>query len=240
MYHTRDYRSFFKGQGLEFYEVIIKETDLMIGTPVRLYDEALAEINSIRTILENYIQSNPIFLKSLKPLYESDNSPTIIKRMCSAARAAGVGPMAAVAGAVSDAVGNQLLKFCDEVIIENGGDIFIKTMNTRKVGVFAGSSVLSNKISIVIEPEMTPVGICTSSGTVGHSLSFGLADAVVVVSKDTCLADAAATAICNRVSKPSDIEGALKFAESIKGVDGVLVIIGDVIAVQGEVMLAKG
>jgi ApbE superfamily uncharacterized protein (UPF0280 family) len=145
--------------------------------------------------------------------------------------------MAAVAGAIAEMVGMELLQYSDEVIVENGGDIFIKTNVPRKVGIYAGNSPLSGKIAIKIYPEETPAGICTSSGTVGHSLSFGKADAVVVVSRDAFLADAVATAVGNRVKNPSGIKDAVDFAAGIDSVEGVLVIIGDKLGAWGKIEL---
>ncbi len=227
-----------KSKDLVFYEVILKETDLMIGTPVKLYTQALEAVKTVRCQIEEYISKRPEFLKSLTPLEDDPSAVPVIRKMLLASEKAGVGPMAAVAGAVSEEVGNVLLEFCDNVIIENGGDIFIKSTKVRKAGVFAGNSPLSEKIAVVIEPDNTPMGICTSSGTVGHSLSFGKADAVCVAAVAAALADAAATAICNRVSAPSDFEAALDFADSIKGLEGVLIIIGDAFTAKGNIRLA--
>lgn len=159
--------------------------------------------------------------------------------MAEAALKAGVGPMAAVAGATAEYVGRDLLKSSAEVIVENGGDIFIKTLESRKMGIYAGRSALSEKIALTIHPDQTPLGVCTSSGTVGHSVSFGRADAVVILSKDTSLADAVATSVGNRVKTAKDIEDALAFAQTISGVDGVVVIIDDKIGMWGEVEITE-
>ena len=128
--------------------------------------------------------------------------------------------------------------FCNEIIIENGEGL-LKTDRVRKVGIFAGQSPLSEKVKIEIQPDRTPIGICTSSGTVGHSLSFGKADAVVIISRDTFLADAAATAVCNRIQTDRDFENALKYAMSIKGVEGVVAILNDKMAIRGDVTLCS-
>ena len=82
-----------------------------------------------------------------------------------------------------------------------------------------------------------PLGLCTSSGTIGHSLSFGLADAVVILSKSAILADAAATAVGNRVKDKKDLEKAAAFAGSIKGVLGGVIIIKNTLISWGEVEL---
>ena len=147
--------------------------------------------------------------------------------------------MAAVAGAMAECVGMELIALSPEIIVENGGDIFLKSLKKRLIGVYAGESPLTKKIALHIEPEETPLGICTSSGTVGHSLSFGRADAVIVLSPSTPLADAAATAIANLVKEPRDIPGAIKFAEGIGGLKGAVLIKGDIIGLWGEVKIVQ-
>jgi ApbE superfamily uncharacterized protein (UPF0280 family) len=147
--------------------------------------------------------------------------------------------MAAVAGAIAEAVGKDLLAHTPEVIVENGGDIFMKILRPRLVGVFAGESPFTGKIALEINPEETPLGVCTSSGTVGHSLSLGAADAVIVLSRSTALADAAATAIGNRVGDADDIDVAIEQAQAIDGLAGVVVIKGDKMGMWGSVKLVS-
>jgi len=113
----------------------------------------------------------------------------------------------------------------------------MKSLEKRTVSIFAGDSPLSGKIGVEIEAEDTPLGICTSSGTVGHSVSYGKADAVVVLSKSASLADAAATAIANLVAVPDDFEKAFRKAEVIEGVSGLLVIKGDKAGAWGNIRL---
>lgn len=239
MYQERTYRSLFKGDNLIFFDVRIFETDLRIGANKRLYDEACKYVKKYREQVEVYIKVHPEFLTSLRPLEIKPGAPLIAEKMCKASEKAGVGPMAAVAGAISEMVGTELLKCSDEIIVENGGDIFVKTNVPRKIGIYAGNSILSEKIALGVSPEDTPLGICTSSGTVGHSLSFGKADAVVIVSKDTFLADAVATAAGNMIKDIEDIEKAMEFALSIEGVEGVLAIIGERIGAQGNIRLIR-
>jgi hypothetical protein len=239
MYEERVYRNLFKGTNLTFFDLVVFETDLRIGANKNLYDTSVKLVNYYRKELEEYIKRKPLFLTSLEPVEPEEDSSDIVKKMCVAAKKAGVGPMAAVAGAISESVGIGLLDYSDEVIVENGGDIFIKTVVPRKVGIYAGTSPLSEKIAFNIMPEETPVGICTSSGTVGHSLSFGKADAAAIISKDTFLADAVATAAGNIVKSSDDIEKALEFASGIEGVEGALVIVGDKMGIWGNVNLTR-
>ena len=239
MYEKRLYRNRFKGANLQFFDVRVYETDLRIGAHKNLYNEALTLVEKYRAQLELYIRLSPEFLTSLEPIKAQPGAPYIAERMCEAAAKAGVGPMAAVAGAFSELVGKELLKFSDEIIVENGGDIFIKTDVTRKVGIFAGNSPLSEKIAIEISPDRTPMGICTSSGTIGHSLSFGKADAAVILAKDTFLADAVATAVGNIAKTASDIGRAVEYASTIDGVEGAMVIIGETLGAWGDIKLVE-
>ncbi len=237
VYQKRFYRDWFSNTNLVFFDVCVYESDLMIGACKNMSDEALASVRKYRRQLKNYIDENPIFKDSLVPIDVKENAPLIVRIMGEAAKKADVGPMAAVAGAIAEMVGKELLFQSEEVIVENGGDIFLKTKTQRKVGIYAGESPLSGKIALTIDPEETPLGICTSSGTVGHSLSFGKADAAVIISKDTSLADAAATALGNKVRMPQDIKDAIEFAQKIEGIEGILVIIGDKMGAWGNIKL---
>ncbi len=225
-------------KGLVSFQVVVAETDLYISANGNFYRQALEAVLKYRKDLEEFIAKHPIFKTTLKPYDVPDSAPEIVKSMADAARKVDVGPMAAVAGAISEFVGRDLLKFSREVIVENGGDIFIKTKKLRKIAIYAGDSPLSNKIAIEIKPNQTPLGVCTSAGTLGHSLSFGEADAVVVLSRDTCLADAAATAIGNRVRKPQDIDEALAYAQTIVGLIGVVIIKGNKMGVWGDLEIS--
>jgi len=239
MYEPRTYRHWIKSQDLVSFNVIVKETDLYIRASANLKRKALRLVLKYRDILERYIERNPLFLTSLEPLNVGSDVPHIIKLMSESAKKVGVGPMASVAGAIAEFVGNELLPFSPEIIIENGGDIFLKSLKTRVIGVYAGKSPLSGKIGLEIKGQDTPLGICTSSGTVGHSLSYGKADAVIVLSKSATLADAAATAIGNLVVESSDIPRGIGFARGVEGLLGVAIIQDDNIGVWGEVKFCQ-
>jgi ApbE superfamily uncharacterized protein (UPF0280 family) len=239
MYERRTYRDEIKDRDLISFRAAIKETDLYIRALKDLSVEAVAAINEVRGPLERYIRQHPIFLHSLEPLTVEKGAPEIVHRMAQAARLANVGPMAAVAGAVAEIVGEKLLQWSDEVIVENGGDIFLKVSRKRNIGIYAGTSSFTGKLAIEVEPGQTPLGICTSSGSVGPSLSLGLADAAIVLAPSAALADAAATAVGNRVRSAEDIEAALEFGQSIRGVTGIVIITGDRMGVRGDVKLAE-
>lgn len=188
-------------------------------------------LQSARHAIERYILCDPFFKSSFEPLPVHTDSP-IINRMAEAAEAARVGPMAAVAGAVAYfALCNVMdtgSKFC---IIDNGGDIALISDREIRIGLYAGDSSLSGKYAFLIGPTEGVYGICTSSATVGHSISLGTADSVTVFSPDPILADAMATAICNDLT--AEDHSCLERIES--GIDGVFAVFGDRSVIWGTI-----
>jgi len=239
IFEKRTYRNAVRTDDLVQFEVIVKETDLLIRAEKDLSREAKESVLKYRNQLETYIATNSDFERSLIPVQEVSHAPEIIREMIRTSSLAGVGPMAAVAGAMAQSVSKDLLQLSNEVIVENGGDIYLATSKKRIIGIYAGASPLSMKIGIVIEPGETPLGICTSSGTVGHSLSFGKSDAVCVLSKSAALADAAATAVGNIVREKKDIERGLERGKEIEGVSGVLIIVGEKMGAWGDIHLTR-
>jgi len=236
-YLERTYRRHTSKNNLLSYQVTVRETDLMISSDIELKVPALESVHRHRAHLEAYIAGHPAFISALSPLEADDLAPDIVRDMLNAGRLAGVGPMAAVAGAVAEHVGKDLLLLTPNVIVENGGDVFLKCNEEIKIGIFAGTSPLSHRLTIRIRPGEMPAGVCTSSATVGPSLSFGAADAVCVKSRSASLADAAATAIGNRVKTKKDIKEALTYGARIRGVLGILIIVGDSMGAWGELEL---
>lgn len=236
-YQRRFYRDWVKVKNLHLTHIIEKETDLQILTDKPLDKDFIKErIRCYRYDIENYIDKDRRFLVALKPIEVELNAPKIIREMAEQSKKVNVGPMAAVAGAVAEFLGRDLLKKSyKDVIVENGGDIFLKTRKICRIGIYAGKSKLWNKLGIIIKPKDTPIGICTSSGTIGHSLSFGSADSVIILSKNTTLADAVATATGNKVKSKEDLQSALDFAKSIPGVLGVAVIIKNNLISWGKI-----
>jgi ApbE superfamily uncharacterized protein (UPF0280 family) len=238
-YQPRTYRHRIEDKDLVSFTVIVKETDLFIRAASNLQRKAQRLVGKYRGQLERYIEKNPEFLTSLEPLAISTGAPRIALNMIEAGNKVGVGPMASVAGAVAEYVGRELLEYSPEIIVENGGDIFLKISHKITVGIYAGDSPLTSKIGLEIVPQDTPMGICTSSGTVGHSFSRGKADAVVILAGSAVLADAAATAICNRVNGPDDVQEAIKFGTAIEGLKGIVIVLGETVGVWGSVNLCK-
>ncbi len=234
----RTYRSSLVNDLLK-YRVVVGETDLWILSQHDLKLEIEGHLKFYRRQLKGYIDSHPGFREALTPWPEDNQAPVVIQLMIRAANLAGVGPMAAVAGTIAAMVGREIDSDSNsELIIENGGDIYLRSSNDIVIGVFAGlNSPFSYKIGVLIPPQPKGIGICTSSGTMGPSLSFGKADAVMTIASDPALADAAATAGANRVQKSSDLPGTIDFLKGIPGIRGALIIKEQKIAIWGEIEL---
>jgi len=239
MYQEHTYRNLINSPDLIPYRVTVKETDLMVYTPANLEEAARELVLEHRGYVENFISSNPGFGEALIPWQLNQPAPTIIENMVKAAHNAGVGPMAAVAGAIAGRVGHGLLGLTDQVIVENGGDVFLKTHSPATIAIFAGASPLSLRIGIRMQGASKPEAVCTSSGTIGHSLSLGKADAVCVVADSCAIADAAATAIGNRIGIAADIEGAIEAGRRMTGLRGVVAIMGNKIGMWGDLEVVQ-
>ena len=233
----RNYRSFGSDDYLKTFRVTVETSDLYVKATSYLQDETESLVRECRSLIEKSIKNRPQFLTSLIPIDSSADESIVTHRMIEAARKAGVGPMAAVAGAVADYVGRTLMGVSDEIILENGGDLFVFVKRSIVVGIYAGSSPFSRKIGLKIGPTVIPVGVSTSSGKVGPSRSFGKAHAATIVSNDSILADAVATAMGNRISQPADLEPACRWAMSVEGVTGCIGILDDKMAALGKIEL---
>ena len=239
MYEERTYRRASVPDDLHCYEVVCKETDLLCCTSVDVRPLIEERVLHYRTQLEGYIRVRPEFLHSLVPVAADPLAPGIVREMIDGSARAGVGPMACVAGAVAEFVGRDINPLTDEYIIENGGDIFLRTGRARTVVVYAGDSPYSGRIGIRIGARELPYGICTSSATVGPSVSLGKADAVCVISGSALFSDALATTLGNLVHGEADIAPTLDEASKYAGVTGVLIVLGDKLGARGDVDLTK-
>lgn len=232
----RAYRQLVRSH-LTAQRVVVQQTDLGIYSSHPVAGAAKEALIAQRAHLEAYMHSHPEFLHSLVPLPSDPLAPPIVRDMLQAGYAAHVGPMAGVAGALAERVGRQLLPLTDEIIVENGGDIYLHVGRPVTIGVFAGSSPLSLKLGLRIRPDSGVAAVCTSSGTVGHSLSFGRADAACVLAGDCALADAAATALGNRVRTAEEIQAAIRWVRDIPGILGALIVIGEKMGAWGAVQV---
>lgn len=221
------------------FSATVKETDLHIQARSNLTEEAVRAVLRAREMIESYGRTDPSFLTSLVPVKAKFPTPDIAVSMIEAGKLANVGPMAAVAGAVAEFTGRKLLEASNEVIVENGGDIFMKLDTDAVFGIHAGDSVLSMKTGVRLQNQDSPIALCTSSGTLGHSKSFGRADAATVVSHSCALADATATALGNLVNTESDIEAAIEQGAAIPGILGIIIIKGKSLGAWGDLELVR-
>lgn len=233
VYEPRTYRRTVGPGELVTFEVTVGETDLQVSALRDLSERTRAVVVGLRRDLESYIALHPRFAESFVPVDADETAPEIVRAMARAGAGAGVGPMAAVAGAFAERVARALSADSAEVIVENGGDLFVMGRRERLVLLVAGDSPLSGKLAVALPAGDLPAAVCTSSGTVGHSVSLGVAHAATVVADDGALADAVATATGNRVHGPEDIEPALAFARGIDGVRGAAIIAADRVGAVG-------
>ncbi len=256
MYQDRFYRNSFDTR--RFHPVFIQagESDIWVGWNSRgknidndaVRGEGEKILTALRNTITEYDREHSGFIDILEPIIEDRNAPDIIRSMIRSTRAAGVGPMASVAGVLAEYLGRALDEqfHFDEIVVENGGDYWIKILSPLSIGVYAGLSSLSGTIGVVLNSENSPLGLACSSGTVGPSLSYGKADAALVTAGDAAAADAWATALGNRVKGKNDLEEALgwlikdageKTPEECLKPLGALIILGDTIAAQGKITL---
>ena len=241
LFEERTYRTQFNSERFIGFEVKHQETDLWIGVDPESFQEemkevALAKIVRLRKTFDEYILSEPFFKKSLKPFQPAETAPSEAKEMAVAATKAGIGPMSAVAGLFAREVGEEIIQnfSLKELVVENGGDIYAILKDELVLSVFAGESILSERIGLVIPADSNKMGICTSAGTVGPSISYGKADAVVVVCEDVLLADTFATALGNKVKSPDHVEKVMNKIENFPEIQSLLIICEDKIGVKGE------
>ncbi|NQU86788.1 MAG: UPF0280 family protein [Mariniphaga sp.] len=231
MYEPRLYRQQFNKDRFYSFVTIHRETDLWIGIDNASYvpemeDRAYKKVVELRKKLDKFIIEFPEFEKSINPVLPGKETIPEAREMAYMATKTGIGPMATVAGLFAQEVGKDILKNFQvkELIIENGGDIFFQLKEDLVLSVYAGKSALSEKIGIQISALETPLGVCTSAGTVGPSLSFGKADAVMVACKNIILADALATAFGNKMKSASNIDAVLKLSEEYPEILSLVII----------------
>lgn len=222
------------------FSVKYLETDLWIaldrGKEKDASEFALQRVVHYRKILDDHIKNYPEFLSSLVPLRMNPMVHPLAERMLLASEAAGTGPMSAVAGAFAEFICRDLLdEFgLNEVVVENGGDIFMKVDSPAVISVFAGNSPLSGKIGVSVKSSDSPLAICCSSGTIGHSFSMGEADACMIACRSGALADAYATAFCNMTINSGIISSLAEKALEIPEVMSVVIIKDDIVGLGGS------
>lgn len=226
-------------QGEARFQVVVEETDLWVVARGDLHREVEALVRALRGQLKAHIALQPEFLTSLVPVRVRPGATDIVRRMAEAAEACGVGPMAAVAGTIAELVARAFVALSPDILVENGGDCFLCSTRERVVGLLP-SPEAGVTVGLRLSPEDFPLSLCASSGRIGHSLSFGRGDIVVVRSPSGALADAAATALSNRLKSSRDLEQVVEAAKRLEaaGVQGVFAQCGDKLAVWGRMELA--
>ncbi len=239
MYEERFYRKVIKPADLVCYRVEHQETDLFCCTRTDLRDYIRERVLIYRRQLDRYIEIRPEFRHSLVPIAADSLAPPIAREMIAVSTELHVGPMATVAGAFAEFIGRDIGAKSDTFIIENGGDISLKTYVERVVQVYANDSPFSGTIGIKLKPKDLPYGVCTSSATVGPSLSLGRADAVCTIANSALLADGLATHLGNIVKKKEDIPFAIEKGQDFAGVIGILIILGKHLGLWGDIEMVK-
>ncbi len=235
----RAYRDAVRPQDGEVrFQVLVEQTDLLIVAEKDLQVEIASYVSQVRGEIKNWIMFHPEFAESLVPIEVPDSAPDLIRSMAKAAAVCGVGPMAAVAGAVAQAVGDRFVVDSPNILVENGGDTYLHSTRERVVALLAEPDS-GAKVGLKLEADAFPVALCASSGTIGHSLSLGTGDLVAVRATDARLADAAATALCNLLNSEADIDRVLKHAQALAefGLEGVFAQYDKKIAAWGELEL---
>jgi len=221
------------------WRIVYKYSDLLVSSNKDVSFKLERLIKEIYGLLESCIKEEPSFQKSLSPVEVKQHYPPVIKKMCRAASVFNVGPMATVAGAVCDYIASGLNKYCSRLIIENGGDVFIKSSKDVDVGVYLKNKNFADKIFLKIKAKDTPCGLCSSSGNFGHSLSLGKSDLVVVLSRSTINADGAATSIANKIKSSTDISRTIERYKKIKDVEGILIVKDAGLGIWGNIELVN-
>ena len=211
---------------------------LIVSDRAEAVSAALTELTLRKAELEAYVAQNPFYRYSLEPVQVESWAPRAVRLAARAAEVAGVGPMAAVPGALAELAVEAMAEVEAKVgVVEDGGEIAAFSSRPLTVAVYAGASPLSGRLGFHLEPGDFPLGIATSSATVSHAVNFGRADAAVVLADSPALADAAAKAVCNAVTGENieaSIEAGLRRAREIPGVRGALVVRGDRVGFTGR------
>lgn len=248
-YRERSYRSRFSNDERHWFCVKFLESDLWIGVNKGSYSASMEQdvysmLVELRRTMDAYLLVDPMYKAALMPYDAGVEAPAILKEMSRVSHKTGIGPMSAVAGAVAKYVADFIKsRFAvKEVIVENGGDIYAEAGSDMDISVFAGKSPLSERVGLHIPATAFPLGICTSSGTVGPSLSLGRADAMMIVCRDVLLADSYATAMANRIQTINDLQPVIDSIQSIQEILGALAVKDDRLAVCGqyELRIFKG
>ncbi len=241
MHWQRHYRNVCGARpGEVAFQVVLEESDLRIVAEHDIATPVLATLRALRADIQGWMMLYPQFRTSLVPLPLPPQAPEIISRMYAAAQQAGVGPFAAVAGTIAQMVAQAHVHESPNLLVENGGDIFMYSQKPRHVALLAQPEHIHEgacAIGLSFAPEDFPLALCTSSATIGHSLSLGQGELAAVRSQDGALADSVATALGNRLKNADSVESSLDFAKNIPGVQGIFVQCDEKLGAWGQMVL---
>jgi len=244
LFESKSYRNSFPKERFKSFEIENEDGSLWIGVdPDSFKEEMIGTAQAFMTEKLNelaaYIAEEPFFRKSLKPCPVTENAPDIAHSMAAAGELAVVGPMAAKNAILAELVGKMLLERFEigELIVENGGDLYLKLQNSLIVSIFAGDSDISGMVGIEIQPGQTPLGIGTGTGTKGTPMNHGAAEAVFIVAKKAAEAGAFAVGLGNKIKSPEDVDKVLMRIEIISEIEGAVLILDDQIGLRGDIEL---
>jgi ApbE superfamily uncharacterized protein (UPF0280 family) len=213
----------------------IQETAATIAAERRFIGGAVDAIKMARRDIERQIRKDRFFLTTLEPYDSGSCTSETTARMCAATKQAGVGPMAAVAGAIAQAALDAMIaEGCRHAWVDNGGDVALVLESPLTLEIFTtpGSS---KAFAFELRTTGRAMGICSSSGRLGHSISFGDSDIAVTIADDAVVADAFATALGNEVKDETSLNKCFDILRSAKAVKGGLAMIDGAVAMYGEV-----
>jgi ApbE superfamily uncharacterized protein (UPF0280 family) len=241
MYQPRTYRAGMLDRRFASFDFSVEESDLDIGyTPVTREKEELlhAAWREVVSLREEIKGCGGVFLSSLVPL-SMETTSGCVRKMLDASKRASVGPMAAVAGAIAEEVGTALQTqyALEEIVVENGGDLFLSLRTPLIVKLVAPANPLDGKVAIRLPKGIW--GVATSSGKTGPSLSFGKADAVMIVSSDAALSDAYATAFANKVGGEKDVSSVAEEIGTHQDIVGSVILSGERLAFAGDLEVVR-
>lgn len=219
--------------GLFYLRTRHREAGLLIASErISTINSGLQEFVEAREAVQTYVEKHPEFLYSLEPVEKEEEAPPVVAAAIEASEQVGVGPMASLPGALADAALNAMLNTgAKAAIVENGGEVSMKIDREAIVGVYTGKEL---NLGLILESK-DRVGVSTSSSSVSHALSFGNADAAVVIAEKAALADAVSTRMGNIIKSGcrESLEEAVKQALSINGVKGCVVYSGELLGFGG-------
>ncbi len=233
MYEER----FYRGHVLSKFklEVSFNESDLLICTDKKV-DKWVIEpiLEKYYCQIKKYVKEKPIFMNSLFPLEDDASASSIVKKMMESSRISGIGPFSSVAGAIAFYVGNEMSEICEEIVIENGGDIFLNIKEDKHLGIYLGERFKIKNLVLKIRKRNYSFGIASSSSVIGHSLNFGNADLVTVIAKDVIIADGLATSLSNKIKIVNDVELVIEEAKNIPELEAIFIAFDNKIFLWGD------